>query len=230
LGSTWTSKLSPAGTILWNKMLSWDNRSKYGATEPAYFLLWLVGMNRANQKILDTLEWKTVSANQRWALSMLTNPGPFTTQTCYEASSTGSRSCIDFAAEVWNDVATKREYKWGTEFNRLNVKHSVFGGTFLSCLFNLDAPKDGDFSSVNYAGISAPDLNLNEFYCTDVPSMRNLYSFEYQYSLWALPAGNSAHPFSDNYGNLLMQYSRGEYTVIEANSPVYDGRIQQFSP
>ena len=97
--------------------------------------------------------------------------------------------------------------------------------TPLSCIFDRDIPKSGDFSSVDVKEASVGDPQLSSF---GASSMRQVYVLSPQFAgtnesdprrsiSFAFPGGASEDPFSLLYDNLAYLYSRDAYVAVDLN-------------
>jgi len=218
-GAAFLPLLDLAGNAMLARLLAWDGVAAIGSTEATLLWEFVMEIAKLPQRALDETGFYAWRKPEDYSRVVMFAPTPGITALCTGDVAGG---CVNFAARRWNAVAARSlgsARAWGTEVNRLEIRHQILHGTPLQCVFDRGVPMGGDRSSLHVANEGMADLD-SRLAVTHVSSMRQLYDWHRPEAYWFVsPAGQNGSPWSRFYLSLLQPFSDDAYHRVEIDNP-----------
>lgn len=226
-----------AGKVALARLAGWDASMRAESPEPLLFHAWLRHLrarifNDDLESIAPDLPQQTEMTN---ALLRVLRGVARSRDWCDDRTTTERReSCADLAGEAL-DAATAElaqqsgrdvlGLKWG-DAHRAVLEHRPMSNVpALRDWFELTAPAPGDTYTVNVGqlGLRAGDDWRAPYATRHGPTLRAIYDLSPGATgEWMLSAGQSGHPFADDYGSLLPSWRAVQYRPITWDRPKND--------
>jgi len=193
----------------------WDYRADAERPEPLILDWWLLRVNEALLKSgLDPLAPAAGGLNAKVVVSILQDPNGFCRgqeagADCMGAVSAAfSRTIRELSDRYGSDVAA---WRWGDEHIAVMENQVLDNLPGFRSLFGVAYPSDGSFYSVNRGGSLGAPAAPHPLVKKSGAGFRGVYDLDDpSRSRFMIATGQSAHPLSPYYANLLPLYRKGE--------------------
>jgi penicillin amidase len=215
IGASFYSQLNGAGRDMHSQILNWNGIASRGSTAPSQLWSFLALVARLPRRALDELEYYRFDPLS-YSVYVIFSPSNYTVALCDAATSGGN--CVTYAAQLFNQVASRKAQTWGKDLNVFVARNPLVDGTAVQCMFNRRTEKGGDQTSVNAAVQSRDYDQAEDQEASSGPTMRFVmdWSTPDRY-YFAFPGGASGNPFSDRYTNLLADWRDNKYRTVRVS-------------
>ena len=184
------------------RLLAWDGTMGAGSEEALVFALWYTELTRLPEREVGEAFWD----EPRYLLKALGEGD----QNCDQPETEYQETCLDYAALALERALDRKEAlkarAWG-EVHRAAFPHAVLTHTPLKRLSDREVPFGGDRYTVNVGPFDPKTLRM-----AHGPSYRQIVDLaDMENSLFVHPMGQSGHPLSRHYKDLLPLWARGDY-------------------
>jgi penicillin amidase len=199
----------------------WDYGMQRDRPEPLIFYGWLWALNGAllgdelRQDFPDfarpdpRLIARTLSEGQAWCDIQRTEP----VETCPAAVAAALSQAVAVLSDAYG--SDWRAWRWG-DAHRVTFRHDVWSRVpLLGSLLGRSLPTDGGDFTVNRGGVRFGAGRTPDFEDVLVPSLRAVYDLaDLDNSRFMIAGGQSGHPLSPHYGDLLESWRDGLYVKL----------------
>ena len=181
------------------RLLAWDGTMAAGSEEALVFALWYTELTRLPEREVGEAFWD----EPRYLLKALGEGD----QNCDQPETEYQETCLDYAALALERALDRKEAlkarAWG-EVHRAAFPHAVLTHTPLKRLSDREVPFGGDRYTVNVGPFDPKTLRM-----AHGPSYRQIVDLaDMENSLFVHPMGQSGHPLSRHYKDLLPLWAR----------------------
>ncbi|MCS7058367.1 MAG: penicillin acylase family protein [Meiothermus sp.] len=181
------------------RLLAWDGVMRAEQAEPTLFQTWYTELSRLPSQEVGQPFWE----EPRYLLAAMKGDDP----ACRTAD---TRTCSEYAALALDRALDRwggNPPPWG-QVHRATFAHAVLTNVpLLKRLADRSVPHGGDRYTLNYGAYDPATFRM-----TTGSSYRQVLDFaELERSLFIHPMGQSGHPLSAHYDNLLAPWARGGY-------------------
>ena len=202
-------------------MAGWDGRMEPDRPEPLIATAWLYATahrvfadDMGEEEFEDWWLWqvdtlKSVMMQDRWC----DDRGTPTAESCRDAVRTAFGEALDaLRARYGPDW---RQWSWGTAHS-LRFRHPVFGRLpYVGDWVIRTVPAPGDHFTVNHGGMAIND-DGTAFADVHGPGMRLAVDMSHpDQPVFSLAGGQSGHPLSSHYSDLLLEWASGTYRTFQ---------------
>lgn len=196
-------------------MKEWDGVYRLKEQEP---LIWEAFFAQLQYMSYPDTGRTTYTLYTQYILNSLKNGDP-ACQKHLHANGTPAKDCIDYAAMAFAKAidSLKRTFvgripRWGENgVGSVDMKHQVFDGTPLDCLFSRSVVSPAGTFTVNVASIES---TLKKYQSQHGPSYRHIIQLDDEIDSFILPLGNSGNTFSGFYDNMKDMWASGKYAPM----------------
>jgi penicillin amidase len=203
------------------KMAGWDGRMDADRPEPLIAIAWL---HATAQRVLADDLGEDFDAWWFWqtdVLDAVMRDGRW----CDDAGTTATENCRDMLRRAMADALDRlhdahgadwRTWRWGTA-HRMYYRHPVFARIpYLGDYLVPSVPAFGDQFTISRAGMAIEDDGA-AFPDVHGPGMRMVIDLSRPAALsFNLAGGQSGHPLSPHYSDLLLEWASGSYRTFQA--------------
>ena len=151
-----------------------------------------------------------------------------TIENCPDLSRQAFRLAVDELTSAYGE--NWQNWRWG-QAHYLTQTHRPFGEVAaLARFFQLSSEQSGGWFTVNVAGNSWRDMDLNS--SSFGPSYRGLFDLNnLDNSLYVITTGQSGNPLSGHFDDMFPKWLKGDYVKIQTAAPIPTGtKVLTLSP
>ncbi|GAA5336310.1 penicillin acylase family protein [Thermus hydrothermalis] len=185
-----------------DRLLAWDGTMAPASEEALVFALWYTELTRLPEREVGEAYWD----EPRYLLKALKEGD----KNCDQPETEYPETCLDYAALALERALDRKEAlkakTWG-EVHRATFRHLVLTHTPLRRLSDRQVAFGGDRYTVSVGPFDPQALTMDKG-----PSYRQIVDLSNpEGSLFVHPMGQSGHPLSPHYADLLPLWAKGEY-------------------